>query len=183
MRRGACIWGLIFGTRAALAIFFLGERLIPDTSEYAHGRAWWSSPLGAIVGSFTGMMGLRIFGVVTAIGVGVLVGAFSKRWWIPGAIFLSPPGWYTMQPAVDSGGAIAAGLANRSKSRHYLAMGIAVSSVHLAAGLVYLFSAMVKNVRPAWNWAGCVGGIGACLGEYHFQARYFLPGVVMLVVH
>lgn len=181
-RKWGIIWGLTFGIRASVAIFWLGEKLIPDTYEYSHGQAWWSSPLGAGVGYLYGLRGLQFFGVISAIALGVLLGISSRVSWWPGLIFLSPPGWYSMQPGVDSGGAFAAGLANRS-TRNHLALGIAVSTVHLEAGLVYLFSSVVKTWRPAWNYSGLVGGVGACIGEYHFQARYFLPGLVMLVVH
>lgn len=173
--KGATIWGTIFSLRAVPMVFIVGESLTPDTSEYARGAASWSSPVGALAGYTFGLTGVRVFGVIGAVLLGALVGGYSRRWWMPALVFLSPPGWYAMQASADAAGSMAMGVAIRSRDSWAW---IPVCAFHLEAGLCCGLAFLVRRMGFQVRYIGLVGGLIACIAEYHFQVRYFLPGVV-----
>lgn len=179
----------LFGIRAAFFIYGLNSRLIPDSGEYARGTAAWSSSVGAGIGMLGGMPALRVFGVVSALVLGGYLGGTRPKWAL--GIMLTPPGWYTVQAAVDAAGAFAACLYAKKwwsanlhprASLYWFLLVPAIATVHLVAGLVvavFLIGARMA-IPPAA--LAIVSGCGACLGEHHFQARYFLPGLCILAV-
>jgi len=172
---------LLFGIRAAFFVYLIGEILVPDTSEYARGSACWSSPIGCGVGSLFGLQGIRIYGVIGALAFGALLGlATNLRRRILG-VYVLPPGWYTIQASVDAAGAAIAFLALRStRPRTTLALLVLTLCAHLVAFLVCLFVVVCRRfgIRHDGTCA-LIGGVLACLGEWHLQARYLLPGLAV----
>jgi hypothetical protein len=165
----------LFSARAIPAIFLLKDHLTPDSYEFAHGAASWSSPLAALFGHFWGYLGIEIFGTLGAIFLGLLSGSYSWRFSL--LLFLSPPGWYAMQASADAAGAAAAGIASDRNFRMVYTLPIA--AFHLEAGLVYLFCALASKIRITWPCVAIIGGVFACIAQHHWQTRYLLPGVLI----
>jgi hypothetical protein len=174
--RSSVVWGIFFALRAWLFVFGLNEVLRPDSFEYAKGAAAWSSLLGAGVGSIFGMTGMRLLGVISAGGLGVVLGASSRRWWIPGLVFLSPPGWYTIQASVDAAGALMAvvvwQIAGSRRERLWALP--AVAACHSVAALGFGIVAAVDGGRRKRVVAVVLAGGVACLLMVHLQSRYWL---------
>lgn len=173
-------WAVIFGIRAGVMIWGFGERLTPDTNLFAHGQASWSSIVGASSGKIAGLLGIQVVGLIGAILLGGLLGYILGKSWIPLVVFVSPPGLYTMQAANDAIGAFAAGIAGLYPATIFGA--VPVAAFHLESGLVVGFDAVIRRMGFFWPIAPLVGGCIACIGEVHFQARYFLPGLVIMLV-
>lgn len=162
----------LFGLRAGIFIYVFGERLTPDTYRYAHASGWWrwSSPLCAFAGYAYGINGVRIVGLFGAMAVGWICGNLPiSRILIVGIL---PPGWYTIQAAADAIGAALAGWSDLKWRRIPI-----VYLGHLQAALTCGF------VRITHRWIGdfafFAAGAISCLSQWHFQMRYFLPGVVL----
>jgi hypothetical protein len=180
--RASLTSGLLYGTRAAVAVLLLHERLVPDTTLYSNGQAWWSSPITAASGAAGGYSGVASIGILGATLLGLLLGyrCGLRRSLL---VFVSPCGWYTMQAGADAVGACGTTLAR--KARHTMTAIVATSLLHLVAGLTLVFVLVGQHYGPAriprWGWAIGAGAV-ACLGETHFQARYFLPGLCYAMV-
>jgi len=183
MRRWPLAWSVVYGLRAAVFGLLLGEVLVPDTSLYVDGRAWWSSPFLAAFGVLGGLTAVQLVAVGGASLVGWIVGTAS-RWWWGLAVFLSPPGWYLIQAGADGVGSAGAGFAARllERRRSGLVASIAVAALHLEAGLVCACIALVGGDRRTRMAVSIAAGAGACVGQWHLQVRYFLPGLVYCAV-
>ena len=168
----------IFGLRAGLAIYFLGEKLTPDSAEFSHGKGGWSSLLAAGMGSIGGSTAVKIWGITGAIALGFIAGKWGKKAGF--LIFFLPPGLYTMQPSADAWGAASVGLLYTKLRRNpTVREAIPIASFHLESYLVVCFSRVLERCGIRSRYIGLVGGGIACIGEWHFQARYFLPGLVI----
>lgn len=130
------------------------------------------------------MTGIKVLGILGATTLGALLGRWSRHWILPAVIFLSPPGWYTIQASVDAMGAasvLAAYRLGRTRKDRYWAIA-PVSAVHLVAGLGLLF---VTTLDGGWRrrlLATLLAGIFACSLMAHVQVRYFLPALTTTVL-
>jgi len=175
----------LFLTRALYAIYANGEALYPDTFEYANGSAYWSSPILALSGYTGGLQAVRIIGLFGTVLLATIFGITTygkKRMGLRLlALYLLPPGWYTMQPAADALGA-GLSLATLKTTRRNIILPLLglVFSAHLVAGLITVLVLVLRRIGNRHDGAaGLVGGIAACLGEDHLQVRYFLPGLAV----
>lgn len=172
-------WGILYGLRAFLFIHFLGERLTPDTRLYSEGRAAWSSPVCAMAGYLAGYVGVVVVGVVGAAWLGWLVARNSRNMVATFLLGISPPGWYTIQPSADAAGSASAVWAcSRPWRYRYLVL---VAAFHLEAALVLLGCRIVGRFTSLRLDFAAIGmGVVACLGQWHIQVRYLLPGAALL---
>jgi len=182
LSRRSVAWGSLYGIRAAIYIYVFGGRLTPDSGLFSHGGGWYSSPALALAGYLAGWQGVCVAGIAGAVALGSIVARYSHGYMAPTAVALLPPGWYAMEPASDAAGAAAAAWSySRPWSRYHLAL---LASLHVEAALV------VCCARCLWSLCAVRGGTAA-LGAgvvaqwhpaYHFQMRYFLPGLAMLAI-
>jgi hypothetical protein len=157
--------------------------LTPDTKEYAHGQAAWSSLFGAAAGYLYGGIGIQALGIFGATLLGVMLGYSSNHSWTPGLLFVSPPGWYTVQASVDALGAAVAIIAyrqghNRRERLSYLPV---VASAHSVAALGFLLVTLAHDRRRIRLATAFFAGGVACALMVHFQVRYFLTPLSLLV--
>lgn len=181
MNRRGIIWGSLYGARAFFFIAFLGEKLSPDSYLYGRGRAAWSSPALALSGYLGGYPGVCMAGILGAAWLGYVVGRNSPYVFGPAILALSPPGWYTIQPSADACGA-ASVVALRDRKGTILIVGM-VAFFHLEAALCVAAARIVGSRIPI-RMDALVFGMGAvaCLGQWHMQVRYFLPGLALLAL-
>jgi hypothetical protein len=177
----------LFAARAAYLIFDRREVLYPDTFLFASGRAAWSSPCGAFAGFLFGMPGLRVFGLL-----GTTALALCFAWHVYGtkrrnlrvmALYVLPPGWYTMQAAADAGGAAASLAATKTRQGYAQAALLALTAlIHLEAALVLLCVLVARRLgfRRDGRVALAAGTL-ACLAQWHVQVRYLLPGLAIVL--
>jgi len=176
-QRRPVAFAILYGIRAGIFIWHFHEKLTPDTAEFAHGLASWSSLVAATAGKIAGVEGVRVFGLIGAISLGWLLGKYT-RGFVPLIIFLLPPGWYSIQASADAAGAAAGLLAIRARGPKIERVA-AVSAFHAAGGLVFAASAIFCG-RGKWGRFAPILASGlCCLLMVHFQMRYFLPGIVI----
>lgn len=176
----AYVWGILYAFRAFFFIHFLGERLTPDTRLYSEGRAAWSSPALALSGAIAGYTGVCLVGIAGSFALGWIVARNSRGILPPLAVALCPPGWYTIQPSADAAGAAASVWSCTRPWRNYY-VGI-VAAFHLEAALVIL------GARFVWRYCSLrldiaaigMGALAQWHPTFHFQVRYFLPGIALL---
>lgn len=159
-------------------MFLFHFRLVPDSQEYASGKAWWSSSAAALAGLLGGWTGVCVLALLATTSLGFVLGlrAGMVR---SGLIFCVPPSWYTVEPSAESIGALAAIL---SLGAGPLSV-IVVSGAHLVAGLsVAAIRLGRKLTNVPMGLLALATGTMACLGEWHLQVRYFLPGLCVWAV-
>jgi hypothetical protein len=169
-------WALSYAVRSLVTIVLLHGRLVPDSAEYAAGRAWWSSPLTALAGHLAGMRGVETVAVAASGALGYLVAARAprQRWSV--ALFLFPGSWFAGFPGADALGAATLVAVYRSSRQ----LGVAAAA-HLVAGLVGLCVVLAARVSDRHLGAVAVlAGLGACVGQWHWQTRYLLPGAAIV---
>lgn len=185
LSRRSVAWGSLYGIRAAIYIYIFGGRLTPDSGLYASGRsalAWFSSPACSLAGLLFGWQGVCVVGIVGATALGSIVARNSHGTMAPAAVAILPPGWYAIQPASDAAASAACAWSySRNWSRYHLAL---LAAIHVEAALVLLGS------RILWRTLAIRGGSGALVmgalaqwhPTFHFQMRYFLPGLAMFAI-
>jgi hypothetical protein len=175
-------WGFLFALRAAIYIYIVGGRLTPDSGLYARGRAWWSSPATAFAGHLAGYQGVCLAGIAGSFALGALVARNSHGILPPLAVALLPPGWYSMQPSADSSGAAACVYLTGKPWRNSFLLVVAL--FHLEASLVILGARVVGRwiaIRMDVLAIG-MGALAQWHPTFHFQMRYFLPGLALLAI-
>lgn len=177
--------GVAFGVRTLLFLLIFHESLTPDSSLYARGRACWSSPVAAAVGSVAGWTGLAVLSFLGSVALGAVLGGRVRRLGALAALWAAPPSWYTVQAAADSAGGAAVGLGYRESSSllREVASCAVVAGFHLVAGLACGYCCLLRRVAPVWYSRfpslALGSGVIACLGQWHLQVRYFLPGMIV----
>lgn len=177
----------LFGFRSAVFIWGHGERLVPDTAWYSRGGAWWSSLLGSGFSFGFGITYLRVLGTLGALLFGAALGYFSRgRSWpaLVVAVFLLPPGLYTIQASVDAlGAAIVLVAINSKQEKVTLAFLVVAFAVHLVAGLCIGVALATRFFGLRCDAVAVfVGGIAACVAMWHVQSRYLLPGTALICI-
>lgn len=182
-RRLAASYGVLYGLRAAVFVLGLHEHLVPDTLAFAAGRSSWSSLAAATLGALFGRPGVDALAIAASAALGALLGLYTPRWWLPGLLALSPPGWYLIQASADAAGSLAALILyrkGRSRRERLLSLG-AVAAFHAEAALVFALVSTVGGTRRRITLAGLAGGGIACGLMVDWQARYFLPGLTLAI--
>jgi len=175
-------------TRRALAVvavagvsagsIFAGGRLVPDTASYAVGGSSWSSPLLAGAGLVGGIVAVRAVAAASALALAFVVSRAGWGW--PFVLLVLPAGWSMLVAGADAAGAVASTSIVGRRAR-WIPL---VALVHLEAALVLVAVTVAARVGVRWSaGAALAAGAGACVGQWHMQARYFLPGLAILAVY
>jgi hypothetical protein len=176
-------WAIAFATRTAVFTLMLHARLVPDTTEYMHGRASWSSPLAAASGAVGGWWGLELFAVASSGALGFLVArrardAGARAGCLTLALALSPPGFFAAFPSADAAGAAGAVVAQRHTRVWTVAL---AAACHLEAALVVVAADGAARLGVRRVGAVALGaGLIAMLAQWHLQTRYLLPGAAIV---
>lgn len=169
---------LVLPALFAAAVGVSGTFLEPDASTYTGGIGLFPSPLGTLIGTLGGYVGLVVVNVLSTFAIGVLVGLVSRHVGsnpvVTQALMLAiaPSGWFR-EWGMDAPGAallVAAALAHvRGRAVWTVALVVLASLVHLAAlplglGALVIHSVTGKRVslRGALA-AAAVAGLGLAL--------------------
>lgn len=133
---------LVLPALFAAAVGVSGTFLEPDASSYTGGIALFPSPLGTVIGTVGGYVGLVVVNVLATFAIGVLVGVIARHVGsnpvVAQALMLAiaPSGWFR-EWGMDAPGAallVGAALAHvRGRAAWTVTLVVLASLVHLAA--------------------------------------------------
>lgn len=172
-------------------IFVLHGRLVPDTVEYAHGHAAWSSPLLALAGLVGGLPAVEVVAAAAAIALARVISRANVSSFAAVVLLLvALPVLGTA--GADALGAWAAVVLYGARDIWELpgwARVVLCAICHLVAAFV--LAVVVYTRRPSLGiLAGLVAivaepAVGVLLGRHAtaVQLRYLLPGLALVVCY